>query len=256
MAVSPGSLFPVTPKSLVELARPTPDGGADASEARWRSRLAELCGMYHGAIVGWFAAVGAPGDPRDMAHDFLHRWLEGNPLAAFDASQRRFRPFLKASLRNFLVESIRKARAERRGGGAEHVAVEEDELPCDAPGAHELADRLLAREVALRALATLERDATGLAAPARRELLRRILDRQAMPDADLAALLGISVNALRLRSTRLRQHFWAAYFQHAQQLCRGAVAAEDQFATLVQVMQRDPTLLDALADTLDGRSPG
>lgn len=256
MAASPGLLFPVTPESLVALSRPTPDGGADASKSRWRSRLAELCGMYHGAIVGWFAAVGAPGDPRDLAHDFLHRWLEGNPLAAFDASQRRFRPFLKASLRNFLVESIRKARAEKRGGGAEHVAVEDEEVPCEAPGAHELADRLVARAVALRALATLERAATDIAEPGRRELLRRILDRQAMPDADLAAILGISVNALRLRVARLRQQFWAAYFQHAQQLCRGAVAAEDEFATLVQVMQRDPTLLDALAATLDGRSSG
>ena len=253
MTVSSSLLFPVTPKSLVASARCTPGNGADDSEARWKSRLAELCGMYHGAIVGWFAAVGAPGDPRDMAHDFLHRWLGGNPLAAFDASQREFRPFLKASLRNFLVESIRRARAERRGGRAEHVAVEEDELPWDAPGAHELADRLLAREVALRALATLERAATDTAAPGRRELLRRILDRQAMPDADLAAILGISVNALRQRVTRLRQQFWAAYFQHAQQLCRGA-AAEDEFATLVQVMQRDPTLIDALAATLDGRA--
>jgi len=256
MIVSSSLSFPVTPKSLVASARCTPGDGADDSEARWKSRLAELCGMYHGAIVGWFAAVGAPGDPRDMAHDFLHHWLGGNPLAAFDASQRQFRPFLKASLRNFLVESIRKARAARRGGGAEHVAVEEDELPCDAPGAHELADRLLAREVALRALATLERAATDIAEPGRRELLRRIIDRHAIPDADLAAILGISVNALRLRVVRLRQRFWAAYFQHAQQFCRGAVAAEDEFATLVQVMQRDPTLFDALAAALDRRSPG
>ncbi len=254
MTLACTSLFPVTPRSLVASARPSPADRADDSESRWRSRLAELCGLYHGAIVAWFAAVGAPGDPRDLAHDFLHGWLDGNPLAGFDADQRRFRPFLKASLRNFLVESLRRARAVRRGGGAEHVAVEDAELPCDAPGAHELADRLLARGVALRALATLERSETAAPEPVRKELLRRILDRQSVSDADLAAVLGTSVNALRLRVRRLRQQFWAAYFQHAQQLCRGAVAAEDEFATLVQVMQRDPLLLDVLAASLDGQA--
>lgn len=256
MSEAPSTLFPPTPDSMVASARPGPGEDAGASEGRWKARLAELCGLYHEAIVSWFAAVGGPGDPRDLAHDFLHRWLKGNPLAIYDADQRRFRPFLKASLRNFLAESVRKARADKRGGGAEHVAMEDASEPYAVADPCEQADRLLAREVALRALATLECPATGSSEPGWQELLRRILDRQAMPDAELAATLGISVNALRLRVSRLRQRFWAAYFQHVQQLCRSAVAAEDEFATLVQVMQRDPALLDSLAATLDGRSSG
>lgn len=246
MGDSPTTLFPVTPATLLAEARPVPGEDAGAADARWRQRLSELCALYRGPIVAWFASVGGQGDPGDLAHDFLCRWLSSNPLAAFEAGDRRFRPFLKASLRNFLVESHRKAARAKRGGGVEHVDVQDAGLASPEPGASELVDRLLAHETCLRVLRTLERGWPASPGPVRVELLRRIVDRQGMGDAALAAGLGISINALRLRVSRLRQQFWARYYDEVQAQCRGAVAAEEEFATLVQVMQRDPALIDSL----------
>lgn len=241
---------------MVALARPDAGEGAVASDERWRSSLADLCGAYHDAIVSWFAAVGAPGDPRDLAHDFLHRWLRGNPLANYDAGQRRFRHFLKASLRHFLIESIRKAKAVKRGGEVEHVDVADAAVPASEPDASELADRFIARQLALQVLRRID-DGWHLApGQLRIALLHRTLGRPTLDDPDMAAGFGISVNALRLRITRLRQQFWTDAFREVRAQCGGAVAAEDEFASLVQAMQRDPELIDALDASLGARPSG
>lgn len=256
MPDSPTTLFPITPQPLVAGARPAPGEDPDARDARWRQRMAELCALYYQPIVQWFARVGVPGDPRDVAHDFLRHWLEGNPLAGYERGDGRFRHFLKASLRHFVVDVVRRGASARRGGGVETPWVGVPDPIIDLEGGFCLVDRLLAREVAFKSLRALESD--GLQHPPawRIEMLRRVLDRQPMPDADLAAALGISVNALCLRVSRLRQQFWAGYHAEVRRLCRGAVAAEKEFAALVEAMQEDRELIDWLNASLGDVSPG
>lgn len=250
MSDTPTTLFPITPETLLEQARPHPCEDASDVDARWRERLAELCGLYYEPVLQWFTRVGVPGDPKDAAHDFLHRWLTGNPLAGYERGDRRFRHFLKASLRHFHIDLIRRTSRARRGGGVEHVDVSQVDPPSDLSEASDLVDRLIARSIAIRVLRSISRN--GLAEnPAQRiEMIRRVLDRQQMSDSELSSVLGISVNALCLRVSRLRQQFWSGYSSEVQRMCRGRVAAEEEFSALLQVMQQDASLIDCLEESL------
>jgi hypothetical protein len=130
------------------------------------------------------------------------------------------------------------------------------ELASEAADASLLADRLLAREIARKALRSLRSDRLPHPPALRIELLRRVLDRQPMPDADLAVALSLSVNALCLRVSRLRHEFWDAYQAEVRRLSQGPVGAEEEFAALVQVMREDDGLIDWLDASLGADPQG
>lgn len=80
-----------------------------------------------------FGAVRASGrsvdDARDVTQAFFAWLLERGAVAHADPERGRFRAFLKTLLQRFLVSEHRRATAQKRGGGAPLVPLDEALLP-------------------------------------------------------------------------------------------------------------------------------
>lgn len=243
----PMNFFPTSPITLILEAKP----GLDlTSPERWRQRLGELCVVYRPSIVRWMACNGMADHQEDLAHDFLERWLGGNPLNGYERGECRFRDFLGASLRNFKLERLRWLRREKRGGDVVHLDCEEVDIPA-ATGkeAHSL-DVLVVRQLATAALGALHEDLRSLPAGVRRELLRRIWLQEEIAYPDLARMLGTSVKATRLRVGRLRQAYLKAFLAEVRTLCRHRADVEREQIVLLDLFCQEVTASDWVDEAL------
>src|SRR6185503_6003199 len=89
---------------------------ADASRRgdEWATARNELAERYYAAVRAYIAAITRNGvDPDDLTQRFFETVvLSGRLLQHADREKGRFRPYLKQSIRNFLVdEHRRQARA-------------------------------------------------------------------------------------------------------------------------------------------------
>ena len=102
--------FPPTHLSMVCLAadRSTPEG-ARAFE--------QLCTLYWAPLYSFLRRQGeSSAAAQDYVQGFFERLTERNFLGQMNAERGRFRTFLRASLRNYVLNQRRADRAERRGG--------------------------------------------------------------------------------------------------------------------------------------------
>ena len=97
------------------------------------------CAVRH----GWNAA---PEDAKDAVQDFFLDLLERDALRGLDPARGRFRAFLKAALRHFMMNARRNAGRLKRGGGAGVVPIDGLEpSAADEPESLELFERALER---------------------------------------------------------------------------------------------------------------
>jgi RNA polymerase sigma factor (TIGR02999 family) len=100
-------------------------------------------------MAGYRMAMEAPGhtlQPTALVHEAWLRLVGGSGVQ-FDDRGQVFAAAAEA-MRRILVESARRRQALKRGGGAEHLELEELDLPVIAP-----AEEMLAVDEALNALA-------------------------------------------------------------------------------------------------------
>jgi DNA-directed RNA polymerase specialized sigma24 family protein len=219
------TIFPPTHWSAVlEAAGAEPDKARRAFEA--------LCGYYRDAIVQWMRLQRLTSqDAEDAAHDFLQQWLRReNPLQGFQRRERRFREFLRVCLRRYLADWRARHRADRRGGGAEHIPLEEsDWIGDDAESSLACLhlDFALATQIHRGALAKLKTSwQTKLAGEGFDRLQSVALGDSANPGfAKLAEELGVAVGTVKSWVFRLRREYHEAF--------RDAVSR-----------QADPSLID------------
>jgi RNA polymerase sigma-70 factor (ECF subfamily) len=112
------SVFPPTRWSVVVGAgSPRPQDSRAALE-----RLAE---GYWGPVY-WMIRRGwreSPEDAKDLAQEFFARLLEGGGIAGFEPEKGRFRSFLFAAVKHFMLQIRRDASRQKRGGGRPPFAV-------------------------------------------------------------------------------------------------------------------------------------
>lgn len=238
----------LTPKDLV-LAVSQGGRAEQAGEPPpqdWRPDLGLLCAHYREAIVEWFRNRGVPHhDAEDLAGDFIHRWIAGNPLQRFVPGPRPFRHFLSRCLSNFLREHVEKQKALKRGGDAEHLidAINNQPAP-EQPWSHD-------DEIAL-ALAVYKRAVSRLADDRPSDTARRILldaaldfrpDSPPPPYEALAAQTGFTVGNVKVRICRIREAFRQAFHDECTQLGgpRELAKAEMKslFNTLLAALRKD-----------------
>lgn len=155
----------------------------------------------------------APNDAEDAVQSFIASLLASNSLQNVAQDKGRFRTFLLTSLKYHLSDQNSRARAQKRGGGAEHV-------PLDMAGAEsefgltgvssDTPDRAFDRAWALdlfhRARLRLGRECTASGkGPLFDALFPTGSDERQEPYDVLSARLGVPVNTLRSQSLRLRQ---------------------------------------------------
>jgi RNA polymerase sigma-70 factor (ECF subfamily) len=81
--------------------------------------LEQLCKTYWFPLYAYVRRRGhAKADAEDLVQAFFARFLAKNYLADLTAERGRFRAFLLAALKNFLINDWKHAQRQKRGGGA------------------------------------------------------------------------------------------------------------------------------------------
>ncbi len=149
--------FPATQWSVILAA------GRGAS-ANSRAALEVLCRSYWTPLYGFARREGySPEAAQDLVQGFLARLLEREDLSRIGPNQGRFRSYLLAGLRNYLVAEIRREQAQKRGGGAACIPLEAEEAEplirgvlANTPSPEAAFDRRWAETILERALARLQ----------------------------------------------------------------------------------------------------
>jgi len=180
--------------------------------------LAELCGLYWRPLYAFARRRGqSPEDAQDLVQGFFEHLIGSRALATVERSKGKFRSFLLASFQNFITAENRRARAEKRGGRAELIRLDWQEVetrlifePEDRLTPETLYDAQWALLLLRRATERLEQEqaVAGKAKTFRalKGFLGRDLDRHAPVTYEQAAdALGVSVPNVTSLIHRLRQ---------------------------------------------------
>jgi RNA polymerase sigma-70 factor (ECF subfamily) len=99
----------------------------DGSDAAL-SAMEKLCRTYWYPLYSFVRRRGHGADEaQDLTQAFFERFLEKNYLADVSAGRGRFRSFLLASLQHFLANEWDRSRAQKRGGGANIISLDQHE---------------------------------------------------------------------------------------------------------------------------------
>jgi len=194
---------------VLQAAQTSPDGA---------SALENLCHKYWYPLYAYVRREGfSPHDAQDMTQAFFARFLEKNYLAQVDPARGKFRSFLLASLRHFLANEWDRMRAQKRGGGAQIISLDEQSAearyvlePRDESSAEKIYERRWALTVLEEVLARLEREC-GAAGKAEqfRQLKDHMMAESSAPIADLACRLNMTTSAVKVAVHRLRKRYRA-----------------------------------------------
>jgi RNA polymerase sigma-70 factor (ECF subfamily) len=212
-AVTPthaAAAFRTTHWSLVLQAA---DGRSPASARA----LEQLCRNYWYPLYAFARRQGhSPEDARDLTQEFFSHLLRTNALAQAGEEKGRFRSFLLASLKNLQANEWKKANRQKRGGDAVTFSLDEataEERYQLEPADHLTPDRIYERrwvETLLeRVLTRLREECDASGRTQRFEELKTFLldDKGALPFAEAAARLSLSVGAVKGVVHRLRQRY-------------------------------------------------
>src|SRR5262249_28574217 len=102
---------------------------ADGASAQADQALERLCRTYWYPLYAYVRRRGYnPHEAQDLTQAFFERMLEKSFLRAVDRSKGTFRSFLIAALEHFLAKDWRRAHAQKRGGHAKFLSLD-DESP-------------------------------------------------------------------------------------------------------------------------------
>lgn len=183
-----------------------------------RLALDELCKIYWRPIYSYARFQGlSPADSEDLTQSFFTFVLEKDLFSNADAALGRMRNYLLTAFGRHIKHWQRQAGALKRGGGREILSIEasqaEDELtihPADNRTPEAIYQRMCALRIIEAAVEQLGRDQEKAGKGRQFELLRPRLDpTQAGSgnDAELAAQLNMTHDAVRQAISRLRKRF-------------------------------------------------
>lgn len=189
----------------------------EAPSTEARQALEGLCRVYWYPLYALVRRQGHDAeDARDLTQAYFAELLEKGYLEDYDPERGRFRVFLAASMRNFLSKQREKARAWKRGGRADVISLDAQEVegryrlePQDRLTPEQIFERRWALTVLERALGRLRREQEdtdrGREFGALEGYLTGAHSRTSY--RDVAASLGTSEGAVKMSIHRLRQRF-------------------------------------------------
>ena len=216
----PGASFDSTHWSVVLAAN------EDAAEPGLaQAALEQLCQSYWAPLYGFVRGRGySVHDAQDLTQGFFAHLIENRIYTRTDRIKGKFRSFLLAALKNFLVDAYHRERALKRGGAQLFVPLPDDQaIAAEAlfqsttvAGAGAASDQLFERQWAETILLTvLERLRNEFSAEGKEGLFRDLEIFLAggagpLPSYDqLAARLGMPAATVRSHVTRLRGRYRA-----------------------------------------------
>jgi RNA polymerase sigma-70 factor (ECF subfamily) len=203
------SRFDTTHWSIVVTA------GGDGSLAH--QALASLCETYWYPLYAYVRRQGYDADQaKDLTQGFFARLIEKRDVDGARRERGRFRSFLLASLKHFLLNEAERRRALKRGGGQAPLSLEFDAAegrylrePPDSRTPETIFDRRWALTMLDRVLRRVRQDAIDAGRAAEFDVLKPCLTGD-MPRGGYRALseqLGISESGVKVAVHRLRRRF-------------------------------------------------
>lgn len=179
--------------------------------------LEALCTAYWPPLYAYARRDGlSPHDAQDAIQDFISQLLRRNDIASVSPDKGRFRSFLLASLKHFLISRARKEQSLKRGANWERIQfdTQETEALCqnelvDRMSPDKTFDRHWARTIMTLAMERLREEHKS---PQQARLFAALqcvladggrLENQ----ASMASELGVTPGALATAATRLRQRY-------------------------------------------------
>ncbi len=179
--------------------------------------LAALCEIYWYPLYAYVRRQGYNADDaQDLTQAFFARLIEKRDVRGARQERGRFRSFLLASMKHFLLNEARHWRVLKRGGGQTPLALDLEtaegrylrEIP-DTSTPETLFDRQWALTVLGRALSRVRREAVEADKAREFDALKGCLTGE-IPHGSYRALgtaLGLSEGAVKVAVHRLRQRF-------------------------------------------------
>ena len=203
------------------------------------SALDALCQAYWRPVHAYILnEVRIAEDARDLTQEFFSRLIEKKYAAQADRERGRFRSFLLASVKHFLLEQARNARTQKRGGGREILSLE-----CEISASNyrlEPRDDLTPDKIFERhwAFAVMDRALLALRREKHFEQLKPFLtgDGPAMPYSQLAAELGVTEGVVKTKIHRLRKKYGELLRAEIAQTVESDNQVEEELRYLLSVL--------------------
>jgi RNA polymerase sigma-70 factor (ECF subfamily) len=234
--------MPTTRWTLVRAA------GAGAPETDRQRALEVLSRDYWSAIYAYARAWGhGPADAEDATQSFLINFIARDSFAGAAPEGGRFRSWLLASLKHFLLAAQRDRNRLKRGGGRVHVSIDRDlgeawldESRTDGETPETIFERRWAAGLLERALGRLE---ASMRREGKEEVFEVLLPLVAGMDdrvgyADAATRLGLSEGAARVAAFRLRRRLRAYVREEVAATVSGPEEIDDELAHIFSAFQR------------------
>jgi RNA polymerase sigma factor (sigma-70 family) len=204
--------FDTTRWSIIAAAR-----GSDPDAAR--AALSTLCEAYWYPLYAFIRRWGAdPDAARDLTQAFFTSLLERRDIEQVRPERGRFRTFLLASVKHFLLNEAARDRAAKRGGGVPPIPLAFDEAegryqfePTDETTPETLYERRWALTVVERVIAAVQARWRQGGRGAEFDVLKASLLGEGPPGGYAAAAerLETSEGAVKVAVHRLRKTFRA-----------------------------------------------
>ena len=209
--------------------------------------LEKLCRTYWRPLYGFVRREGSgPEEAKDLTQGFFALILERKDFQSVRQEKGRLRSFLLASLKHFMANERRDARAIKRGGG--QTLIPFDEMGSDDSTESDrsemlspdlLYDRRWALTVLDRVFARLREETQGSASAPLQERLNTLLSDE--PDrpsqAEIASEFGMTENAVKQAFHRLRQRFRQLLREEVAHTVATPAEIEDELRHLIAALR-------------------
>jgi len=209
--------------------------------------LEKLCRMYWRPIYSFVRRQGvAPEEAEDLTQGFFAQLLERGSLGAVRKEKGRLRSYLLGALKYFLADERRRSMAIKRGKGQRLIPLEEiraDERiemePADPVTAEMIYERRWALTVLEQVLDRLKNEYRTAGNAALFDSLKQLLpDEPGSPSqAEIAAHLGMTENALRQAFYRFRQRYQSLLREEIAHTVATPGDIEDELRHLIAVVE-------------------
>ena len=234
-----GKTFESTQWSLVQAAGLTSPASAEALE--------QLCRAYWPPIYAHLRMKGHDShEAEDLAQEFFTRLLKGNVFATVSPEKGRFRTFMLAALKHFLINEWKRGNTLKRGGGVPVVDLDGlDPAVRDACEPHssdnpELAfDRRWALTLLQKVRERMRREYEAAGQIGRHEALKGYLLDGTEPGsyADTAAGTGLAESAVKSAVYKIRQRFGELLRAEISRTVETEEEVDDELRHLIQALR-------------------
>jgi len=209
--------------------------------------LEKLCRTYWQPIFAYLRRQGrSPEEAEDITQAFFAQLLERRSLDAVRKEKGRLRSYLLGAVKYFVADDQRRAMAIKRGKGQRLIPLEElrggeriEMEPSDPMTAEMIYERRWALTVLERVLSRLKEEYLAAHNAALFDALKQLLpDEPGSPSqAEIAAQLGMTENALRQAFYRFRQRYQSLLREEIAHTVATPGDIEDELLHLIAVIE-------------------